>query len=30
MDFWLRAEPPAQFGQWLRAHGGTTLAESGS
>jgi cytochrome c oxidase subunit 2 len=30
MDFWLRAEPPSQFSQWLGAHGGTALAGSGS
>jgi cytochrome c oxidase subunit II len=26
MDFWVRAVPPAQFGQWLRANGGTASA----
>ena len=26
MDFWLRAESPAQFSQWLRAHGGSAAA----
>jgi cytochrome c oxidase subunit 2 len=30
MDFWLRAESPAQYNQFLRAHGGTALTGSGS
>ena len=30
MDFWLQAESPAQYHQFLRAHGGTALAGGGS
>jgi cytochrome c oxidase subunit 2 len=30
MDFWIKAESPAQYNQFLRAHGGTALTGSGS
>ena len=30
MDFWLQAEPLAQYNQFLRAHGGTALSGGGT